>query len=61
MGKRKKEHRKRVQKRNERIKQVTTSFQKKLQQIMDLKLEQLKELEKENKSEEVKQEENNNQ
>lgn len=61
MGKRKKEHRKRVQKRNERIKQVTTSFQKKLQQIMDLKLEQLKELEKENITEETKQEENNNQ
>jgi hypothetical protein len=42
MGKREKEHRKKVQKRNERIKQETTNFQKQLKKIMEGKLEELK-------------------
>lgn len=45
MGKREKEHRKKVQKRNERIKQETTNFQKQLKKIMDGKLEELKQYE----------------
>ena len=40
MGKREKEHRKKVQKRNERIKQETTNFQKQLKKIMEGKLEE---------------------
>ena len=42
MGKREKEHRKKVQKRNAKIKQEQTSFQKKLQKMMTEKLEEYK-------------------
>jgi len=40
MGKRAKEHRKKVQKRNARIKQMQTSFNNKLQKMLTEKLEE---------------------
>lgn len=53
MGKRAKEHRKKVQKRNARIKQMQTSFNNKLQKMLTGKLEEYqKELEEKNKTEE---------
>ena len=53
MGKRDKEHRKKVQKRNARIKQMQTSFNNKLQKMLTGKLEEYqKELEEKNKTEE---------
>lgn len=53
MGKRDKEHRKKVQKRNNRIKQMQTSFNKKLKEMLTTKLEEYqKEIEDKNKTEE---------
>lgn len=53
MGKREKEHRKKVQKRNARIKQMQTSFNKKLQEMLTNKLEEYqKEIDEKNKVEE---------
>lgn len=52
MGKREKEHRKKVQKRNARIKQMQTSFNNKLQKMLTEKLEEYqKEVESSKKSE----------
>ncbi len=53
MGKRTKEHRKKVQKRNARIKQMQTSFNKKLQEMFTSKLEEYqKEIDQKNNVEE---------
>jgi hypothetical protein len=63
MGKREKEHRKKVQKRNERIKQVKTSFQNELKKMFEAKMEELKLQEEQGQNEivEVEQINNNNQ
>lgn len=67
MGKRAKEHRKKVQKRNARIKQMETSFNKKLKEMLTTKLEEYKkevELIEASKSEQIdetKEENTNNQ
>lgn len=63
MGKREKEHRKKVQKRNERIKQVKTSFQNELKKMFEAKMEELKLQEEQGQNEivEVEQIDNNNQ
>lgn len=63
MGKRKKEHRKKVQKRNERIKQVKTSFQNELKKMFEARMEELKLQEEQGLNEivEVEQIDNNNQ
>jgi hypothetical protein len=61
MGKRAKEHRKRVEKRNARIKQMQTSFNNKLQKMLTEKLEQYqKELETNKESENTSNEESTN-
>lgn len=52
MGKRAKEHRKKVEKRNAKIKQMQTSFNNKLQKMLTEKLEQYqKEIESNKKTE----------
>jgi hypothetical protein len=63
MGKREKEHRKKVQKRNERIKQVKTSFQNELKKMFEARMEELKLQEEQGQNEivEVEQINNNNQ
>lgn len=63
MGKREKEHRKKVQKRNERIKQVKTSFQNELKKMFEARMEELKLQEEQGLNEivEVEQINNNNQ
>jgi len=63
MGKREKEHRKKVQKRNERIKQVKTSFQNELKKMFEARMEELKLQEEQGLNEivEVEQIDNNNQ
>ena len=61
MGKREKEHRKKVQKRNAKIKQEQTSFQKKLQKMMTEKLEEYKSQQELGKNEIVEIENNNKQ
>lgn len=63
MGKREKEHRKKVQKRNERIKQVKTSFQNELKKMFEARMEELKLQEEQSLNEivEVEQVDNNNQ
>lgn len=62
MGKREKEHRKKVQKRNERIKQVKTSFQNELKKMFEARMEELKLQEEQGLNEivEVEQIDNNN-
>ena len=60
MGKREKEHRKKVQKRNAKIKQEQTSFQKKLQKMMTEKLEEYKSQQELGKNDIVEIENNNN-
>lgn len=62
MGKREKEHRKKVQKRNERIKQVKTSFQNELKKMFEARMEELKLQEEQGLNEivEVEQINNNN-
>jgi|LakMenE18May10ns_1017289.scaffolds.fasta_scaffold04452_2 hypothetical protein len=63
MGKREKEHRKKVQKRNERIKQVKTSFQNEMKKMFEARMEELKLQEEQGLNEivEVEQINNNNQ
>jgi len=61
MGKREKEHRKKVQKRNAKIKQEQTSFQKKLQKMMTEKLEEYKSQQELGKNDIVEIENNNKQ
>jgi len=63
MGKREKEHRKKVQKRNERIKQVKTSFQNEMRKMFEARMEELKLQEEQGLNEivEVEQINNNNQ
>jgi hypothetical protein len=60
MGKREKEHRKKVQKRNVKIKQEQTSFQKKIQKMMSEKLEEYKSQQELGKNDIVEIENNNN-
>ena len=62
MGKREKEHRKKVQKRNERIKQVKTSFQNEMKKMFEARMEELKLQEEQGLNEivEVEQINNNN-
>ena len=63
MGKREKEHRKKVQKRNERIKQSKTLFQNEMRKMFEAKMEELKLQEEQGLNEivEVEQINNNNQ
>lgn len=61
MGKREKEHRKKVQKRNVKIKQEQTSFQKKMQKMMTEKLEEYKSQQELGKNDIVEIENNNKQ
>ena len=60
MGKREKEHRKKVQKRNAKIKQEQTSFQKKIQKMMTEKFEEYKSQQELGKNDIVEIENNNN-
>lgn len=61
MGKREKEHRKKVQKRNAKIKQEQTSFQKKIQKMMTEKFEEYKSQQELGKNDIVELENNNKQ
>lgn len=61
MGKREKEHRKKVQKRNAKIKQEQTSFQKKIQKMMTEKFEEYKTQQELGKNDIVELENNNKQ
>lgn len=64
MGKAKKEHRKKVAKRNARIKQAEESFNKKFKQMMELEFEKYRkereEIKKQKESETTTETENNN-